>query len=337
MDSTAVNYNSKATINTQSWCIPAEEGCMMPQTAYATSGKYSTASATAYQGLAVNYLSSVTIHNKSTCVVYYLGCMSSTALNYESHATVDSGDCWEPKTGCLDTAALNFGCQGPGQANCGYGNESAANGMRLTDHVPGICMYYYPPPPSPPLPNAPPGVTIVEKYKTEVKYTTTDDLRDTTTAVYATFTTNLASRYSVDVDNITVFQEVVTSGRRLEAQRRRLNTEYDTTVEIESASASAANTVTAAVSQDLVNFDAAAAVFGGITTIPTASSVTLTVELRPPLAPPPPPASPPKSDGLSAGAIAGIVVGVLVVIAVVVVVVVMVMKKKSKKSVAPDY
>merc|ERR1711998_673884 len=97
MDSTAVNYNSKATINTQSWCIPAEEGCMMPQTAYATSGKYSTASATAYQGLAVNYLSSVTIHNKSTCVVYYLGCMSSTALNYESHATVDSGDCWEPK------------------------------------------------------------------------------------------------------------------------------------------------------------------------------------------------------------------------------------------------
>ena len=34
MDSSATNYDSRATVNSNSWCIPPVSGCMMPMAAY---------------------------------------------------------------------------------------------------------------------------------------------------------------------------------------------------------------------------------------------------------------------------------------------------------------
>merc|ERR1712216_791446 len=42
MDSTAVNYDSYATINSNTWCIPVKTGCMMPSTPYASPNWAST-------------------------------------------------------------------------------------------------------------------------------------------------------------------------------------------------------------------------------------------------------------------------------------------------------
>ena len=114
MDSNAPNYDPKATVNTNTWCIPAVTGCMMPATGNAGAGNYQGAADHSHQGLALNFNPAATINNVSECVIQFEGCTDSTAINYNSHATYDDGSCFAKVTGCLDRNALNFNCTFPG-------------------------------------------------------------------------------------------------------------------------------------------------------------------------------------------------------------------------------
>ena len=75
--------------------------------------------------------------------------MSSSALNFDSTATV-AGICYEPRSGCLDRAALNFNCSA---AECSADViRMAAMAMAglpvgmVTLHEPALCSYPPPPP-----------------------------------------------------------------------------------------------------------------------------------------------------------------------------------------------
>jgi len=81
-DSTAVNYDSTATMDDGSCII---YGCT--------------------DSLAENYNPKAT-HDDGSCIKY--GCTDSTALNYDSTATVDDGTCIERVYGCTDSTALNY-------------------------------------------------------------------------------------------------------------------------------------------------------------------------------------------------------------------------------------
>lgn len=145
MDSTALNYDSYANINSNTWCVPVVTGCMMPSTwsantAYdstrtlstATDGlrfNYPAATTTrthSRDGLAANFNPLATVHDLDSCAVERYGCTDSTAFNYEEHAT--SGDTGSPPVegsspggvfgycapkeyGCLHPGALNYGCK----------------------------------------------------------------------------------------------------------------------------------------------------------------------------------------------------------------------------------
>ena len=66
MDSNAPNYDPKATVNTNTWCIPAVTGCMMPATGNAGAGNYQGAADHSHQGLALNFNPAATIQSHST-------------------------------------------------------------------------------------------------------------------------------------------------------------------------------------------------------------------------------------------------------------------------------
>jgi len=153
MDPAALNFEPRANINSRSWCIPYAAGCMMPAAAAAGSG-YSNPSSHKRQGLAANFDPLATVHSSSSCTVEYLGCTHTAALNYDPLATVEH-DCWFSKAGCLDPAALNFGCPLPGTAAC-----SILTGPdRITVHVAGLCSFEVPAPPTPPQPGLPVGAS----------------------------------------------------------------------------------------------------------------------------------------------------------------------------------
>ena len=113
--STARNYDPKATVNTNTWCLPMEIGCMMPMTGNSGStSNYEGSTIHYHQGLAINFNPSATVNDVSMCVYKYEGCTDSTMINYNSHATVDDGSCFPIVVGCLDRSAENFNCTFPG-------------------------------------------------------------------------------------------------------------------------------------------------------------------------------------------------------------------------------
>ena len=89
MDSHAANYDPHATVNLATWCVPSLAGCMMPSDR--------------------QYSAVATVHDLSQCAIGRPGCMESTALNYDADATVRT-TCFHRVLGCLDPAALNYGC-----------------------------------------------------------------------------------------------------------------------------------------------------------------------------------------------------------------------------------
>ena len=130
MDSTAVNYDSYANINSNTWCIPVITGCMMPSVTIANLGYVWSGALTdgatppltrehLRDGLASNYDPTATVN--AGCVVERMGCMDSTSFNYDPLATVGPGDgsragsygtlfCFPDVRGCLHPGALNYGC-----------------------------------------------------------------------------------------------------------------------------------------------------------------------------------------------------------------------------------
>jgi hypothetical protein len=129
MDSTAKNYNPQATINTNTWCVPIINGCMMPTTSPA--GDY----------VVTNFDPSATVNVKATCGYFHRGCRTVSAINYDDWASVD-GPCWPLSYGCLDTGALNFGCDTRGTSSCGsLTNNIFTSSVAVTVHEQIVCVY----------------------------------------------------------------------------------------------------------------------------------------------------------------------------------------------------
>jgi hypothetical protein len=175
MDSTAINYDSKANRNTNTWCIPPVVGCMMPSD-MAPKDNYednrvTTGAVHARDGLAINFNPAATVHDSTSCIIERYGCMSSTALNYEPHATVN-WECWEPHEGCLNPAAANFNCSIQQFTACTGANAPAASIPRVSVHAPIVCVFATAapafPPPSPAHPPIAPLGSILTVFTTEV-------------------------------------------------------------------------------------------------------------------------------------------------------------------------
>ena len=161
MSQTAINYNSQATRNGNTWCVEPKEGCMMP-TVDRSSGwsgtrttlmknrfGYAIASGTGF------YDTSATVHKKSLCTVHNKGCMDATAANYHPWATFQGSTtidkCYAKKIGCAHKKALNYGCtefisdSGTGMGGqvilpCEAGKEGGE--APLTAHENKFCVFY---------------------------------------------------------------------------------------------------------------------------------------------------------------------------------------------------
>merc|ERR1719310_2085249 len=99
MDPLAANYDKRATVNTNTWCIPVVRGCMMPLRA--PSGVSSHGRDT---GGSATYNENATVNAPLACVPARTGCMNPEAVNYDRDATFDDGSCLLPPDGCLDPA-----------------------------------------------------------------------------------------------------------------------------------------------------------------------------------------------------------------------------------------
>ena len=121
--------------------------------------------------------------------------MSPTAVNYDAAATVDY-DCYEPKVGCLDRRALNYGCV----STSGF---TACEGDLVTVHAAGACNFAAVPPPPPPRPLLPPGVYSVE-YKTVVTLVLAGSLSDWDSARRDRLSTHFSRVASVSLSDVLV-------------------------------------------------------------------------------------------------------------------------------------
>lgn len=176
MDPAAINFDAAANTNSGTWCIPPVRGCMMPSetaanAAYANPAAISTAPhmfGRQPDGLNANFSAVATVHDSTYCVVARYGCGASgaptqfpgyavtvSASNYDPSVTVETV-CYWPRSGCLNPAALNFGCETSDVTSpCFYEQN-------ITIHVSAACIYSWdiiPSSPSPPQPAFPPGIS----------------------------------------------------------------------------------------------------------------------------------------------------------------------------------
>jgi hypothetical protein len=173
MDSTAVNYDSHANRNTNTWCVPPVIGCMMPSHDAPKDNYEDNTGPRTHQrdGLAINYLPSATVNDPYSCIIERYGCMSSTALNYDSHATIN-WQCWEPYEGCLDPAADNYNCSVEAFTQCVGANARPDTVTRVSVHSSAICVYAKAspalPPPSPARPPMAPKGAIATSFSVKI-------------------------------------------------------------------------------------------------------------------------------------------------------------------------
>jgi len=110
-----VNYDARATVNSNTWCIPPVTGCMMPNWNAVETNRYFGGASPAdtkihhRDGGSSNFNPLATVHVQSECKVERYGCMDSAAFNYDPHATINF-DCYPNAGACFDDAALNFNC-----------------------------------------------------------------------------------------------------------------------------------------------------------------------------------------------------------------------------------
>jgi len=160
MDPLARNYNPAATVNTATWCIPNKQGCMMPYR-NAAGTKFSTLAENRIDGLAANFDPNASVHVTSMCILERVGCTDSSKHNYDPHATIDSGLCYDLIEGCLNPQAKNFNCKYRGVY------EPCLNtGVSL--HANAVCEWVDQPPmpPAAPPPPLPPGKAYESKPAT---------------------------------------------------------------------------------------------------------------------------------------------------------------------------
>jgi len=185
MDPTAANYDSAATINSLTWCVPLVLGCMMPPeipngpyNSYDLSTSEFDFTATKHDG--AQCISTVpkddNYHKSGKVPAARVGCTSEGAMNYDPTATMSGtskytqcyvcGDSVDACTGCLNPSAVNFGCTKY------QDNKDDCVKANVLVHSASVCKYAGEPPvgtaspPSPPPPAAPAG----GGFKAEVVY-----------------------------------------------------------------------------------------------------------------------------------------------------------------------
>ena len=181
MDSTALNFDHDANVNHNTWCVPVVKGCMMPATTDPNLNYLNSGNRIHYRdGLAINYEATATVDTGVTgCIAQRYGCMSSSAVNYDLHATVNYG-CYEYLEGCLNSYALNYNCSGrdndAGVANYQSCTLTSTYDRRETVaasvHAKEACNWIVAPPsppPMPPSPPGPPGSSTLFKVKIQVQ------------------------------------------------------------------------------------------------------------------------------------------------------------------------
>lgn len=248
MDATAVNYDSKATVNSGTWCIPPVEGCMAPSVPY-KSASYANSAQTESNIFTetvdvptAGFATTTTKHVVSMCSRGRYGCMTAGSKNYDADATISTA-CYNDIPGCLHPQAVNYGCP-----TWGFnGPCSLASTEAVTSHVPATCKWSLTPaPPSPPPPPMPPAGTVEVKHKVELALTVlggepSEPVKDTMKTTFRTMS-GVAEDKSVELTTTT------TTTRRLAETRRRLAETTEITMSVEVEDAAAADAAAAAVS-----------------------------------------------------------------------------------------
>lgn len=193
MDSAALNYDANATINSNTWCIFARSGCMMPDVARASSAY---ASRGVRDGLAANYDPTATLHRRSACVVARIGCTDSTRSEYDPLATV-SGPC-QLTEGCLNPRAKNFMCSVQQTDLCQEG--------AVQKHARAVCVFGDAPPrpPMPPPPPVPAGKTTTAKPAAVTTFIASGEVSDFDEATLGSIAQAFADMGGYSLDAITV-------------------------------------------------------------------------------------------------------------------------------------
>jgi len=326
-----INYESFATSNKNSWCIPEVPGCMLPSS---TNSKMAWTGDHDREGFAYNFDPSATKHVKEICTVYRLGCMEEGSLNYDQYATVED-HCYKQLSGCLDTAALNVGCASPGLSDCPNGLVDK-HADQITHHQPNTCTFYYSPPPSPPPPVYPPN-TIVSVKAYSVKMEMIVEAQPTSGQIQQAID-HLKTQYPDATITITVVYSEPDQRRRLTSHGS-----YKMLVSITSATEEAAEDVKTSVLAETGTVEATMTFLGGSITDVVSVPVTIITpvyDVTPAPTPPPPsippPSPPPPKSEVPIAAIVGGVVGGVVGLACIGAIVFFMMKKKGK-AVKPDY
>jgi hypothetical protein len=167
MDPTAANYDSAATINSLTWCVPLVEGCMMPPEL--PNGPYKS-----YDLGTSEFKFTATKHKRGQCFsqtatgtipAARVGCTVPGAMNYDPTATVSGTSkytqCYvcenEECSGCLNKGAVNFGCKEKQDDTTGCDASEVLIHAGDRCKYPGEPALGTPSPPSPPPPQAPEG------------------------------------------------------------------------------------------------------------------------------------------------------------------------------------
>ena len=268
MDSSAVNYDRAANVQTGSWCIPPVSGCMMP-TAEAAGLAFNPPAGKTRDGLSMIYSPSATVHDASMCGgLVRIGCMRPNitvdgvvrrSLNYDPHANIEA-DCYPELEGCLNPTASNFGCTSQMSAPC--------PSSQVQNHSRAICVFPMPPmAPQAPPPPLPPGSVFVSMPAVTISFVAAGSPEDYTDAIRLRILTVFtdAAGVSEERGSITVIPASVL---------------IDVTIEMESMAA--ADAAAASISQTLGTTAASASAVLGIEvqSVPVIEAKTILVERR---------------------------------------------------------
>jgi len=284
MDSTAVNYDSKANTNTNSWCVPPVLGCMMPGPEEVTSPTHKYV----VDGGSGNYSAAATVNHRPFCNIGRYGCTDATAINHDAFATIDDGSCYPTLPGCLDATALNFNCsQADVFTNCNYATRSRVP----TVHDQTVCKFEITSPP-PPSPAIAPGAATKEVYQMNFVGGGTVEDYDAAKilAMKEDVVRTLPTTLPATVDNVTI---TITPAS------------VNVLVQIDPPTGSTANDVLTALAPFLVSPAATQAIFSTANVAVLSTPVTEVTTVVLPGPPPPPPDTP-------VGAIVGGVIGGIV-------------------------